>query len=430
MAMKQDTSVTLTVRTQMEALEKRLGQQFVQMQEQVTKFMQASSSRQDDKLALLESSQPKLERKLAELAGKVCSLSEEMQLQVRRIDRSQDSSRMADAQREFQEEAQIKFTELEGKYQQVSSAVRVARTAGEEVQRDSMRRLLRLEGMMGDHAGEAKDTNLSLIEVHQRLTDLEMAESERARMLALSPDTKIWRDDRDGSPEGPEASSSASTFRQKTLEAELAEAMQKIVVLETECRDIRSRHEAQEERLRTMRKFQDTQEKEHKNISYNLKMRSSDSRILDLIGRVKEHSTNHMAHAEHLEILQNKVARSMQAHEELGNTMRRQQEKNAGAIALAMAAPAVDGALPLLAEALLPASQATDALVDVVSQLKELGPRLDRIDRNIEEIAGRLPERQDKTNVVEVQEFEEEEEEHQQEEEKELSEAEETVQEC
>merc|ERR1719210_1707926 len=88
--------------------------------------------------------------------------------------------------------------------------------------------------------------------------------------------------------------------------------------------------------------MQDTTNEQVRSLGDRLEKEKWDLKLNDYQTRLQEMDKRWVSHSEQLEIMSQKINGQSQAHDELGNTMRRLQERSADALAL-MAAGELDG---------------------------------------------------------------------------------------
>jgi len=140
-----DSPLAAAMRRQIEDLNKKLSFQIGCLQEQVrsTKIKEAIFSRLEERMSATEATSSRLERRLAELTGKERGLSDEMQSQIRRMDMMDD--RLCSWRNQFEEEVRQRHSNLEQKFQKLSSGFRVTESSVQEGQKQLNKRLQRFE---------------------------------------------------------------------------------------------------------------------------------------------------------------------------------------------------------------------------------------------------------------------------------------------
>merc|ERR1712226_1760683 len=186
----------------MDTLEDRLGGQLIQGQQQNDK-VSLNLSRVDSKITSLETLQPAVDRKLAELAGNYKGVSEGLQSQIRRIDRM--DTQLWEWRKQLEEEMRGKFAETEQNFQRVSSTVRVAKNESVDSFRVANQRLLQVEQQLLCQE--------DIVNLDQRLANIEDERDQEIvvvdRDLSITQSTSVIDD-------------SASRAKLADLEARLA----------------------------------------------------------------------------------------------------------------------------------------------------------------------------------------------------------------
>eukprot|EP00403_Amphidinium_massartii_P049476 CAMPEP_0178459068 /NCGR_PEP_ID=MMETSP0689_2-20121128/47906_1 /TAXON_ID=160604 /ORGANISM="Amphidinium massartii, Strain CS-259" /LENGTH=84 /DNA_ID=CAMNT_0020085467 /DNA_START=25 /DNA_END=276 /DNA_ORIENTATION=+ len=78
------------MRKHTEAMEERLTARITQVKSEQDRLRQMTTTRLEEKIASTEAGYPRLDRRVAELMGCIKGVSDEMQLQIRRVDASDD----------------------------------------------------------------------------------------------------------------------------------------------------------------------------------------------------------------------------------------------------------------------------------------------------------------------------------------------------
>merc|ERR1719465_3345 len=110
------------IRKQMECLEHKLSGHVTKIQQQSDQVANAMLTRVDSKMVLMETLQPKLDHRLAELSGTYKGLSEEMQTQIRRIDGME--TRLWEWRHQLEEEIRGRLAESDMNYARIQSTMR------------------------------------------------------------------------------------------------------------------------------------------------------------------------------------------------------------------------------------------------------------------------------------------------------------------
>mmetsp|Transcript_50350 Transcript_50350/g.126820 ORF Transcript_50350/g.126820 Transcript_50350/m.126820 type:complete len:523 (+) Transcript_50350:74-1642(+) len=324
----QENAILTAVRKQMELLEDKLTGQIARVQQQGEKLRDAAFTRYDTKLVTVETHQPKLDRRLAELSGNLRGLSDEMQCQIRRIDQS--DSRLWEWRHQIEEEIKRRLGEMEKNYQEVSSTVRVMKTTGDDVLKKYNQRLLKLESQMEECVVSKEDTNESIMQLHTRLTDVEGTSCERARDLAICLNPEVSAG---AAPVTSDARDASDRVLLTSLDAKVHDLTLKMEALQSESNEFLSRVESQEERFKSLRTSADAKDEQFRQIGDRLEREDWEGRLNQIMSRIQGLDQSGVDQKEELQIMQNKLNESEQAHEELGNAVRRLQERGIAALA-------------------------------------------------------------------------------------------------
>lgn len=117
----------------MEAFEEKVNSQVTRLQTQNERLRDAAFHRLEEKVSQTEGSQPKVERRLAELTGNVRGLSDELHSQIRRIDEL--DHKIWDWTQGFDEGFGSKILELQQASEQLVGSQRIASRQLEDFQR-------------------------------------------------------------------------------------------------------------------------------------------------------------------------------------------------------------------------------------------------------------------------------------------------------
>lgn len=277
----------------------------------------------------------------------------------------------------MEEEIRVKLSEMEQNYQQVTSTVRVMKTTGDDMLKKYNQRLLRLESLMEEHVVSAEDTSQSIMQLHNRLTEVEDTSCERARDLAICLNPP-------GGAAGlmpsmaPDPSSASATDRVSlsSLEAQVADLIRKMDQLQSESHDFLARVESQEERFKTLRTLADTNNEQYRKIGDRLEREDWDGRLKDIMSRLQDFEQTRVEHKESLEIVHRKIESSEQSHDELGNSVRRLQERGISALA----------EMKLDESADLQGVAGGEELAECAARLKECEDRLDALSCDVQTV--------------------------------------------
>eukprot|EP00440_Ansanella_granifera_P075573 gb/GFBE01082008.1/.p1 GENE.gb/GFBE01082008.1/~~gb/GFBE01082008.1/.p1 ORF type:complete len:568 (+),score=125.24 gb/GFBE01082008.1/:1-1704(+) len=317
-----DAALLGAVRKQMEAMEEKLNVQISRVQQQSDRLRDAAFSRVDAKMGSIESLQPKLDRRIAELNGNYKGLSDEMQAQIRRID--QMDSRLWEWRHQLEDEIRTKFSEIEQSQQQISSAARLSTASSEDQLKRCNRRLVRLEGLVDERLAAAEDVNQSLLNLHARLSEVEDLRNQ---------DSAIFRSDELALAPAP-ASSPAEQLQVAgdhcaivALESRVSDATTRLEHWTQESHDIHARLEAQEERLKSLRTLIETKEEHYRWLSDRVERTDWEGRFKEIQSQVHDLEQYRVGHGEQLKLVQQKHERQEEAQEALNDQFRRLQDR-------------------------------------------------------------------------------------------------------
>merc|ERR1719215_1277849 len=317
----------------MEQLEDRLALQIKSVQEQSDQMREAGFARYENKLMTIETTQPTLDKKMAEYAGTVRGLSDEMQCQVRRID--QTDARLWEWRHQLEEELRSKLTQIETNSEQVASNFRIAKATSDEAMSQFNKRLLKVEAVIDERSADVEGTKGNILMLDSRLKEVEDAECERARTTAVA----LYSGEVGGgggggsttrsglSPTYNAGFDSQDKLTVAALEAQVADTTRKMEQLQGDAHELLTRMESQEERYKSLRTLSDTKDDQIKNLGERFERENLDFRFKEFQTRFQEMEKNRVQQQEQLELLQQKLEGSVQAHEEMGNSMRRLQER-------------------------------------------------------------------------------------------------------
>lgn len=291
------------VRRQMESLEERLNVKISRSQQQGERLRDAMLARVDQKMGGLESLQPRLDRRVAELSGNCKGLSDEMQAQIKRID--QLESRMWDWRHQLEEEMRGKFQDLDQNQQQACSAWRLAGATSEDQLKRANQRMLRLEDLVHERLAHVEGVTQSLQGFHDRLTEVE---GMRAQEISIAPRQE-------------HTLSSAGLANGKLLAAldtRLTGACRKLEALQQERHDLHVLVEAQEERMKSMRTQLDMREEQHRSLSDRIERSDVEGRVRELQAQLSDLERHRADNAESLEQLHKRLEGHEQVQETFG----------------------------------------------------------------------------------------------------------------
>jgi len=308
-----EAAILTAVRRQIEALEEKLTGQICRVQQQSDRLRDAAFSRVDQKMGSMEALQPKFDRRLAELSGNYKGLSDEMQAQIKRVD--QLDSKLWDFRHHLEEEMRTKISEMEQSQQQSCSALRLASATSDDSLKRYNARMLRMERLVEERLAHTEDTSQSLMNLHERLSEVEGLRHDLALVSVEAPQ----RAERSAPIEVGDSASLVA------LESRLADACQKIEMFQHESHELHIKVEAQEERLKSLRTRVEAQEDHHRSLSDRVERVEKEGRLKEVQAQLSEISQSRIEHYERMEMLHKRVDSQEQASDELGEVVRRLQ---------------------------------------------------------------------------------------------------------
>lgn len=395
-----ESALLAAVRKQMDALEEKLVSQISRIQSQNDRLREAAFSRLEEKMAIAEGQQPKLDRRLAELSGHFKGLSEEMQSQIRRVDMMDE--RLWEWRHQMEEEFQRKYVEFDNHVQKVSSSSRMLHSSLEDAHKKHVKHLHRLESEFNDRIGVHEDTREGLYHLHSRLEAVEQRRD-------LSEDF-AQRDLLPGRPEylnlGQEVEHHAGILAM--LENHVSDMSDKLEQLCQDSIDLHTTSNAQQVELKTVRTLIDTREEHHRLLSERVERSDWENKFEQVRQTLQDDQRRKVETFEKMDVLTHRLEMQEQAYEELRSRhdllLRRQREFGAVQVDmpirdLGLDAFAADGLTPRGAVdgmasypmedcmARLDVVEHRMASIDpdvnlwpqvgvLVSQLKELGPKV------------------------------------------------------
>jgi len=385
-------------RRQVEGVEEKLGGQITRVQQHGDRLREAALARVEAKLGNLEALQPKLDRKLAELSGNYKGLSDEMQAQIRRID--QMDSRLWEWRHQMEEEVRGKFTEVEQGHQQVASQVRLASATAEDAAKQMQNRFRRLEALVEARLGISEDVNQSLVALDSRLQELE---TSRIQELARAPFDSMpalpgFRSDAICATQaGAAGEEQLSVAGAASLSASVAQLALRMDGLTQEFQEMQARSEMQDERHRSLRTMLETRETEFRTSKFD--RQDLERGVRELQAVVQELEKQRLEHSERIELYQRRFDHVGKSQEELGDALRRLQDRSFYAAGCGYMEPVPDPGLDSTAgtgtaeepceEGPPPWEECLTRLEEVESGLATVGEELERV-RGDAEIVPRL----------------------------------------
>lgn len=265
--------------------EEKLGRKL----QQVTEDCRTLVSHVESRMADLEGQQPKVNRRLAELAGNCTGLSDELQALLRHGDHI--DSKMAEWRRQIEEDFRAQLSCIEQRHLKDATHGRISTGSLEEAQRRQEQRMQKLEAFVKERVQFAAEAKKGLGNFNARAVpqgehpDFSRAQTEDSQQCS-----------------SPSRSS--------------PQVMEKLERLIQDSHDVHSKLEAQDERLKTLRTRSDKQEQQLRQITEEVPVDVA-GRLQELRRLVQEHVTTEIAHYEKIEVLSKRLEQQEQYHEEL-----------------------------------------------------------------------------------------------------------------
>lgn len=261
-------------------------------------------NRVDSRMNTLQGFQPNVDRRLAELSGSCKGLFDEMQAQIRRIDSIE--FRLWEWHQQFEEDIQVKFTEAQRDIQQMSTAISSVNASQEESLKRHYKKMQVVEQQLASREVAGDD----IVNLHQRVTEVEEQTSE----LAAISQGSISLDRRE-----------IHVDSLTSMEAQLANACQKIEFLYNEVHDVHERLEVQEERMKVLRTLCEKEEVHNRFLTERVEGGDWDRRLKVLQSHLDGLSQERNEQSDTVKILQNKFTAMEQSQEDLFQLLQRIQ---------------------------------------------------------------------------------------------------------
>eukprot|EP00929_Paragymnodinium_shiwhaense_P057219 TRINITY_DN28632_c0_g1_i3.p1 TRINITY_DN28632_c0_g1~~TRINITY_DN28632_c0_g1_i3.p1 ORF type:complete len:560 (+),score=129.33 TRINITY_DN28632_c0_g1_i3:129-1808(+) len=310
----QDGAILAAVRRQMEALEEKLGGQITRVSQQSERLREVALNRVDSKMGTMESLQPRMDRRLAELSGNYKGLSDEMQAQIRRSD--QLESRLYEWRQQLDEEIRGRVSDIEQSLQQTNSTVRVNHGTCDELLNRFHKRLQRLEQVVQERVAKIEEHEHNASQLHDRISSLEETSEMRGSLAAKAS--------ADISQLALVNGDTISEHRAQAalLETQLMDACKKIDHLQQEMHEHHARVEAQEERLKTLRTIFETKEEHYRWLSDRVERTDWEGKFKDVQLSMQDLLKHKVEHNEKLELVQRRVDNHETLHLETADGLR------------------------------------------------------------------------------------------------------------
>lgn len=321
-----ESALLSAVRRQIESFEEKVGSQIstLRNQQQRDRQREAAFSRLEEKMCTLENMQPRFDQRLAELTGNFKGLSDEMQVQIRRVDLMDD--RLWEWRHQLEEEFRQKYTDFEQSIQKVCSGVRVMASANEEGQKRLSQRVQALESELRERLSRHDDQK-ELDTFRGRMFALEgrCQSLEEQAALEVASSSVLSHSPVKGVDTMEEAANAALLG---LLERRVGDVMGRMEQLHQDTREAHGKLAAQEEMHRTNRTLLEAAEERIRDLHNRLDRTDYDGRMDQLRQATQDEQRQRLDHHERLEILAKKIESQEQAHEELLHAQLRLRDNN------------------------------------------------------------------------------------------------------
>mmetsp|Transcript_37649 Transcript_37649/g.69549 ORF Transcript_37649/g.69549 Transcript_37649/m.69549 type:complete len:504 (-) Transcript_37649:63-1574(-) len=169
------------VRKQIDGLEEKVGLQITKVQTHSERVRLDTLSRLEEKMTASEGLQMKLDKRMAELQGSFKGLSDEMQVQIRRVDTTDE--RLWDWRNQLEEQLKTRFTHLEQQMQKVFSSTRATCCTVEEAHKKQDQRLSGFERELCERLDAHKEIQDGLLHFHARIEAVEDHQAHATHMM-------------------------------------------------------------------------------------------------------------------------------------------------------------------------------------------------------------------------------------------------------
>eukprot|EP00927_Polykrikos_kofoidii_P049042 TRINITY_DN4318_c0_g1_i5.p1 TRINITY_DN4318_c0_g1~~TRINITY_DN4318_c0_g1_i5.p1 ORF type:complete len:1250 (+),score=346.62 TRINITY_DN4318_c0_g1_i5:151-3750(+) len=381
-----DNALVTAVRQQMERLEDRVNHQLKLASVQGDRSKEASLQRLEEKVSEQQTMQPKLDKKIAQLTGNVKGLSDEMQVQIRRVDMMDE--RIVDFGRQLTEEFRQKINELSYQLQEVQTAVRLHTNKNED---ERSRLELRFKRLEEEHHVRIQGHEELTRVLHTRLESVEHTSRQNVELNAV----------------GGMGGEQLSTELLAMVEQRLADQSENINGLVQEQHELHAKLQEQEERMRGFRTLLGEKEERLQALGEKVDCGDWDSHIKQLRQALQSHKKEQLDAAEEqktfgrrLEDLHSSHDQLRTVHETVHRTL---TQGNFGAADMESASPMANEHTALLQDAVqemqsrieiieeeLPSfremQRVAPHVATLVTSLQELVPQVTSNDTRIEDL--------------------------------------------
>ena len=286
-----ESALLSAVRRQMDAFEEKWEKKL--RQERRDPLSVSTIDRLVERVSALEAPQPRLEKRLAELDGKVKGLSDELQGQIRQVHLLDD--RRWEWKQKMEEDLMAK---CQGLQQQMQALVASSRTLS--LEEDSRQQRNWHSALEDGLSAAARERNAMQQEVHEgfvnvceRLAALEVKSLEDLHRPVATDLATL------DSP-GNDVATEMLSKRLEDLEKKLEDAVQDNF-------DIHQRHAAQEEQIRSLRTRFENREEQLRALGERVERSDWDVKLSQIRQALQEHHQERTLHSEKLELLSKRV---------------------------------------------------------------------------------------------------------------------------
>jgi len=307
-----DGAVLTSVRRQIEAFEDKIGHQISNLlcQQQHDRLREAAVSRLEEKLNVMESSQPRQDQRMAEITGHFKGLSDEMQAQIRRMDLMDD--RLCEWRRQTEEDLRQRHVHLEQLVQRIGSGARLAGASSEENHQRLSQRVHKLEADVQERFALQEEICQSLTSAWERLQAIE---SQSWRGSKAAPETSLCTLSNLACSIPTDESTAATQL--VLCQQALTDVVSKVEGIFQDVRDAHTGLSTQEEQQKTLRTLINASEENLRALSNRVERGDWDRRLEQLQQAIQEGASQKMAHMERIELMAKRIEYQEQAHDEL-----------------------------------------------------------------------------------------------------------------
>lgn len=249
----------------LDTLEEKLSNQIAKGISQTKVMCEAAFSRLDAKISNLESSQPSVDRRIAELSGNVKGLSEEVQSQLRSIESF--DIRLREWRQGIEEECRKRLAEVEQRMHGSTSAGRRSHTSLEQQQSQINLKLKELELEIGARFQQTDQIFEGLLNLEARLEAVEAVQEDSAVVSSGARLNDVL--DASATPTG------AFNSSHPQLQDQLTQALEKVELVTAQNLETHARIEEHGVRLSSIRSKLDAHEQMQRSLGDRLQRAES-----------------------------------------------------------------------------------------------------------------------------------------------------------